>query len=327
MLRFIKRSILATVFSLCVAWHCHGNIVYHIFTNPLNGLNADGANPAAGLVLSGDTLYGTTSVGGSGGNGVVFSVKTNGSNFTVLHSFTPMDSVAATNSDGAIPFGGLILCTDTLYGTTSAGGQNGRGTIFSIQTNGLGFMMLHYFSATDPSTGTNADGAAPCATLTFSGNVLYGTASAGGTGASGTIYSVRTDATQFRTLYSFAPLNPSNGTNSDGAFPVAGLLIVGNSLYGTTFGGGPGSVGTVFKLPIPLAPVMVTNIALNPDRTVTLFFVGVPGSTNVIQATTNLALPITWQNVSTNVADGDGTWQFTETTAASSSRFYRSYAP
>jgi uncharacterized repeat protein (TIGR03803 family) len=297
------------------------------FLDSVTGTNSDGALPWSGLVLSGDALYGTTSAGGSGGNGVVFSVKTNGSNFTILHNFIPMDSVTATNSDGAIPFGGLVLSNDTLYGTTFAGGQGGRGTIFSIQTNRLGFMVLHHFSATDPSTGTNADGAAPCATLTMSGNVLYGTASAGGTGASGAIYSVKTDGTQFKTHYSFAPLNSSTGTNSDGAFPVAGLLIVGNSLYGTAFSGGPGSVGTLFRLPIGTSPAIITKIILNPDRTVTLFFLGAPGSTNIIQATTNLGFPTAWQNVSTNVADAAGTWQFTEAIATNSTRFYRSYAP
>jgi uncharacterized repeat protein (TIGR03803 family) len=315
-----------TVFSL----NTNGSyFVLHEFSllDSVTGTNIDGALPWSGLVLSGDTLYGTASAGGSGGNGVLFSVKTSGNNFTILHSFTPMDSITATNPDGGSPFGGIVLSENTLYGTASAGGQNGRGTIFSIQTNGLGFMVLHHFSATDPSSGTNADGAAPCATLTLTGNFLYGTASAGGTGASGTIYSMRTDATQFKTLYSFAPLNLSSGTNSDGAFPVAGLLPVGNLLYGTTFSGGPGSVGTVFRLPIPPVPARITNIILNPDGTVTLFFVGAPDSTNIIQTITDLTSPITWQNASTNVADEAGAWQFTETTVTSSPRFYRSYAP
>jgi uncharacterized repeat protein (TIGR03803 family) len=296
------------------------------FLDSVTGTNIDGALPWSGLVLSGDTLFGTTSAGGSGGSGVVFSVKTNGNNFTILHNFTPMDWVSATNADGAIPFGGLVLSNDTLYGTTTAGGFGGRGTIFSIQTNGPAFTVLHHFSATDP-TGTNADGAAPCATLTLSGNVLYGTASAGGSGASGTVYCAKTDGTQFRTLYSFEPLNPSDGTNNDGAFPVAGLLLISNSLYGTTFSGGPGSGGTVFALPIGAPPATITNIVLNAARTVTLFFVGSPDSTNIIQATTNLNSPTAWQNISTNLADSAGAWQFTDTIATNSSRFYRSYAP
>ena len=152
------------------------------------GTNADGAVPCGGVILSGDKLFGTASVGGAGGSGVVFSSSTNGGNFSTLHSFTPLDTLAATNADGAMPFGGLVLSGNRLYGTTSAGGQGGRGTIFSIQTNGSGFAVLHHFTATDPVTATNTDGALPGAALLLSSNVLYGTAAAGGSGAAGTVF-------------------------------------------------------------------------------------------------------------------------------------------
>jgi uncharacterized repeat protein (TIGR03803 family) len=305
--------------------------VLHDFSllDSVTGTNADGAVPWGGLILVGNTLYGTASAGGAGGNGVVFSVNTAGSNFTTLHSFTALDTVTVTNVDGAIPFGGLVFSNDLLYGTTTAGGQGGRGTIFSIQTNGLGFSVLHHFEATDPLMGTNADGAAPCAALTLSGNILYGTATAGGAGANGTVFSVRTDTTQFNTLHSFTPMDPSSGTNADGAFPVAGLVLLGNSLYGTAFSGGLGSAGTVFSLPISNIsnpPAIITNIIRNADGTVTLFFQGDPNSTNVVQATTNIAPP-SWENVSTNVADSSGAWQYTEGSTTNDSRFYRSYAP
>src|SRR2546428_10366169 len=39
-------------------------------------LGSDGANPHAGLILSGNTLYGTAAGGGSAGNGTVFAVNT-----------------------------------------------------------------------------------------------------------------------------------------------------------------------------------------------------------------------------------------------------------
>src|SRR5260370_39297615 len=53
--------------------------------------NSDGAYPFAGLItnLSGTTLYGTAAYGGGSGNGTVFAVNTNGTGFTILHSFTP----------------------------------------------------------------------------------------------------------------------------------------------------------------------------------------------------------------------------------------------
>ena len=155
--------------------------------------------------LSGATLYGTASAGGSGGAGVVFSVNVNGSNFTTLHSFTPLDPLTATNADGAFPASGLVLSNGMLYGTTYAGGCGGRGTVFSIQTNGVDFVVLHTFSAIDPVTGTNSDGASPCAALALSGSNVYGTAAAGGAGAAGTVFSVSTNGTQFQIIHAFPP--------------------------------------------------------------------------------------------------------------------------
>ena len=79
----------------------------------------DGAQSEAGLILSGNTLYGTASNGGSSGNGTVFAVNTDGTGFTTLHSFTD-------GNDGANPGAGLILSGNTLYGTASEGGSFGR---------------------------------------------------------------------------------------------------------------------------------------------------------------------------------------------------------
>src|ERR1035437_4168022 len=59
------------------------------------GSPSDGARPTAGLILSGNTLYGTAFQGGSSGAGMVFTVNTDGTGFTNLHSFN--------YSDGANP--------------------------------------------------------------------------------------------------------------------------------------------------------------------------------------------------------------------------------
>jgi uncharacterized repeat protein (TIGR03803 family) len=50
--------------------------------------NSDGANPQAGLILLGNTLYGTAALGSSSGNGTVFAVNTDGSGFMNLHNFS-----------------------------------------------------------------------------------------------------------------------------------------------------------------------------------------------------------------------------------------------
>ncbi len=64
--------------------------------------NSDGVYPN-GLLLSGDVLYGTAQGGGDFARGAVFALKTDGTEFTTLHSFTPR--VSGTNSDGACQVG------------------------------------------------------------------------------------------------------------------------------------------------------------------------------------------------------------------------------
>jgi hypothetical protein len=70
-------------------------------------------------------------------------------------------------------------------------------------------------------------------------------------------------------------------------------------------------------------PAFINNIAPTSHSRATLHFENIPGSTNVIQATSNWEA---WQNVATNVADSHGLWQYTETNAyAWPGRFYRSF--
>src|SRR6266481_773500 len=59
--------------------------------------NHDGAGLSAGLTLSGKTLYGTATYGGSSGRGTVFRVNTDGTGFTNLHSFAANDTNTGAN--------------------------------------------------------------------------------------------------------------------------------------------------------------------------------------------------------------------------------------
>jgi len=73
-------------------------------------------------------------------------------------------------------------------------------------------------------------------------------------------------------------------------------------------------------------PGFIAGITPNANSSMALYFESRPNSTNIIQTATNLAVPAAWQNVSTNVSDMSGLWQFTDTnTVALPSRFYRSY--
>jgi uncharacterized repeat protein (TIGR03803 family) len=165
--------------------------------------------------------------------------------FTTLHIFN--------GSDGGWPFAGLILSSDTLYGTAQYGGSSGNGTVFAVHTDGTGFTNLHNFTALDPTHAyySNSDGANTEAGLILSGNTLYGTARYGGSSGGGTVFALHTDGAGFTNLHSFTALSsPTPHTNSDGATPYAGLItnLSGNTLYGTAFVGGSSGNGTVFAI-------------------------------------------------------------------------------
>jgi uncharacterized repeat protein (TIGR03803 family) len=225
----------------------------HSFTSNVNFTNSDGANPYASLVLSGNMLYGTARQGGSSGSGTIFRVSTNGSGFTNLHSFARSASerfdvshAYPTNSDGANPSASLALSGNMLYGTTYEGGTNAAGTIFRINTDGSGFMVLSHFSPMYFSISDNpynADGAWPYAGLVLSNSTLYGITEQGGADSIGAVFSINTNGSHFTNLYSLG-----SDLGDDGAFPDAGLVLFGNTLYGTTRYNGPSSGGTAFSL-------------------------------------------------------------------------------
>jgi uncharacterized repeat protein (TIGR03803 family) len=232
-----------TIFS--VSTDGAGFAILHDFTATADPpyTNTDGAYPQAGVILSGDTLYGTTYHGGTSVIGTVFRINIDGTGYTNLHSFTPLSDVypSYTNSDGAYPIGGLTLSGETLYGTTSRGGTLGNGTVFAVHTDGTGFTNLHSFAS---SEGRNAQAA-----LVLSGSTLYGTAYEGGSSGSGTVFKLDTNGGGFAVVHHFTaiPHYPSPYTNTDGANPVGGLILSSNTLYGTTISGG-NSYGSVFAV-------------------------------------------------------------------------------
>jgi uncharacterized repeat protein (TIGR03803 family) len=165
--------------------------------------NETGAWIEAGLAVSGETLYGTAAQGGPAGNGTVFKLKTDGSGFAVLHSFSTHGHSFPdnTNEDGEAPRD-LILSGNTLYGVASERGKRFWGTIFKLNTDGSGFTVLY-------NMGGN-DGSHPGGGLVLAGKTLYGTTEFGGSNGGGTIFKVGIDGADFRVLHSFTsiPLLP-----------------------------------------------------------------------------------------------------------------------
>jgi uncharacterized repeat protein (TIGR03803 family) len=196
----------------------------------------NGGFPGAGLILSADTLYGTTEGGtpGSPSEGTVFAVNTNGTGLSLLYNFS--------GADGSDPIASLTLSGKTLFGTTSSGGNSDLGTVFAINTDGTEFRTLRNFTGGD-------DGGGPSGNLVLSGTTLFGITQGGGASGNGTVFAINTDGSGFTNLYSFTARSASAPyTNSDGTFPLAGLTLVGKTLFGTASRGGVFGSGTVFAI-------------------------------------------------------------------------------
>jgi uncharacterized repeat protein (TIGR03803 family) len=84
-----------------------------------------GLNPTGPLAIDAHgNLIGTTYMGVSG-NGNVYSVNSSGK-ISVLYEF------GNANSEGARPVAGVTLVGSQILGTTSQGGVNGYGTVYTF---------------------------------------------------------------------------------------------------------------------------------------------------------------------------------------------------
>ncbi len=204
--------------------------------------NGSGAYPYGNVVFdAAGNLYGTTDSGGAYDFGTVYELtpKTGGGwNEKTLHSF-------GNNMDGRYPNGGLIFdAAGNLYGTAEAGGpHNSGGIVFELSPKtGAAWTekALHSF-------GSGKDGAEPVGNLIFdaAGN-LYGATYFGGAFGQGTVFEL-SPATgggwTEKGLHSFEP------GSTDGGLPTGSLIFDGaGNLYGISYKGGVGNVGTVFEL-------------------------------------------------------------------------------
>jgi uncharacterized repeat protein (TIGR03803 family) len=223
------------------------NVNYCGITNitySTNYMALDGSSPN-GLVLGFDgNFYGTTSGGGTYGNGTVFQITPNGS-FTSLYSFTG-------GNDGSSPLTSLVQGGDgNFYGTTQYGGTYGYGNVFQIMINGT---LTNLYSFTG-----DTDGSSPSSLLAGTDGNFYGTTQYGGNNYWGNVFQVMTNGT-FNNLYSFTG-------GADGGSPFSALVQGSDgSLYGTTTYGAVGGHGDVFRLsgnglpsPLPLITVQPAN--------------------------------------------------------------------
>lgn len=86
--------------------------------------------------LSNNKIFGMTHYGGEHDKGIIFSVNEDSSDFKIIHSFNDK------SGEGYSPYGSLKLFDGYFYGTTQEGGENKRGSIFRISTDGKKYETL-----------------------------------------------------------------------------------------------------------------------------------------------------------------------------------------
>ena len=140
--------------------------VLHVFAK--NASDNGDTNDHGFLSPSGGHYYGTTELGGKYGQGVIFRLRADGSDFSIVHAF-------GDAGDGKKPFGSLVQVGEWFYGTTTLGGDRDDGTIFRLRPSDLRYERLVSFDRA--TTGAfPEDNVIPSS----DGSTLYGLTQAGG---------------------------------------------------------------------------------------------------------------------------------------------------
>ncbi len=175
------------------------------------------------------SLYGMTTVGGSGGFGTIFKTDANGNSQQVLSDF-------ATNTIGANPNGSLMQASNgKLYGMTQAGGSNNFGVLFEYDPITATYTKKLDFNGT-------ANGASPRGSLLQASNgKLYGMTWQGGGYNVGVLFEYDPAAATYTKKLDFN--GAANGEGSQGSL----IQASNGKLYGMTSYGGVNTFGVLFE--------------------------------------------------------------------------------
>lgn len=186
----------------------------------------DGGIPRGHMYSDGTYLYGVCTQYGLYMGGILYKIKPDGSDFTILRSF-------GSGESGNTLYGGVISDGTYLYGMTVGGGTAHLGVAYKIKPDGTDYSEIINFTD-DPN------GAWGYGSFVSDGTYLYGITNNGGEDNRGTIFRVKPDGSDFLQLHDFA--------NFDGAQPLGSLIIANDKLYGMAELGGTYGLGTMYQL-------------------------------------------------------------------------------
>jgi uncharacterized repeat protein (TIGR03803 family) len=228
---------------------------------------ASGLSPTPGLAMGGGgVFYGTTYQGGSSDLGTVYSLTPPASpnaawTQTEIYSFT------GSRNDGSSPLAGVVIGEGprgypVLYGTTSAGGAYGGGTVFALTPPAAAGALWN-----ETVLASFVDGGKavfkPSARVIIDNGVLLGALEYGGypncdqvpSPGCGGLYSVTLHTppvgATVDVLYKFSPA----GYDTDAQNPTTAMVLgLSGILYGSTYQGGSSNLGAMFSFTPPTSP-------------------------------------------------------------------------
>lgn len=219
--------------SVGTLWRMAANGSGFAVVRPFDYLST-GADPRGAPVLGNDGwMYGTTAAGGRTNQGVVWRMKEDGRQFSVLKHF---DNIAAPSSPVQPRSAPVIGPDGRLYGTALGGGSGFNGVVWRMNVDGSNFVVLRSFSS---STG----GAELVASPAFGNDgLIYGTARTGGAFDQGTVWRMSADGNGFTVIAHFSSIFP-------GIWPEAAPVFGPDGrLYGTCSSGGSNNGGTLWRV-------------------------------------------------------------------------------
>ena len=194
----------------------------------------DGSFPCSELILGPNgKLYGMAVRGGNAGFGTIFGYDITQDTLGTLHHFQN------NANDGAYPQGGLLVYNNLMWGTTTKGGANGNGFLFSINTNGT---IIDSYNSFSPFTGSYPYGSLITGNAGAGLDTLFGFTKTGGD-------------FDYGTFFYFKPSNAAYGFVSFDNFILGSNPICGasqssldNKFYGLSLNGGSIGSGTLVNV-------------------------------------------------------------------------------
>ena len=151
------------------------------------GMQITAQTLSASLLSPGICFMARQDAGGGNNVGVIYSIHPDGSDMTVLHTFSLESEYSVS--------GALVASDSVLYGIVQNGGDNNHGGVFKINMDGSGYSLIYSFHVDN--------GNDPQGSLIIVGGRLYGLNQWGGDNNSGTIFGLDLDGSNFAVLHSF----------------------------------------------------------------------------------------------------------------------------